>query len=190
MEIEIRRLVTSTDEVRVEGGKPLNQPLRVGVVGAVVTNPLAGTFVEDLSSLRAAAADLLGALLCDRLGVALDGPIEAYGKGALVGLDGEIEHGSVVIHTLEFGDHLRKLAGGSSLVPSAEKRGPAGSTIDLALKHVNDVSIRSHHMTYEFRVPDAPHNGEMVVIVAGATGSRPHARSGSLSTELNKSKTG
>jgi hypothetical protein len=183
MEIHIRRVVTLTDEVRSESGRVVDPPLQVAVAAAVVTNPAAGSFVEDLSPLRAAAAGRLGLLLCERLAAVLDGPIEAYGKAALVGLAGDIEHGSIIIHTLEFGDHLRKLAGGSSLVPSAEKRAPAGSTIDLALKHAEDVTVRSHHMTYEFRVADAPHDDEIIIAVAGATSGRPHARSGSLADE-------
>jgi hypothetical protein len=183
MDIQIRRIVTTLDEIHVEGGRPLVKPLQIGVAAAVVQNPLAGRFVDDLSELRSAAADLLGKTLCERLGHQLDAPIEAFGKGALVGTAGDIEHGSVIIHTLEFGDHLRQLANGRSLLPSAEKRGPAGTTIDLALKHINDITVRSHHLSYEFRVADAPHDDEIVVIVAGATGGRPHARSGSLADE-------
>lgn len=188
MDVEIRRLITSADETLVEGGRHLESPFQVAVAAAVVSNPLAGGFEEDLTPLRRAASDLLGNVLCQRLAAALDAPVEAYGKGALVGLDGEVEHGSVVIHTLEFGDHMRKLAGGSSLVPSAEKRGPPGSTIDLALKHVTDITVRSHHITYDFRVADAPHSSEMLIIAAAATGGRPHARSGSLSEEVGSQK--
>lgn len=188
MDVEIRRLITSTDEILVEGGRHLKRPFQVAVVAAVVSNPLAGRFEEDLTPLRRAASDLLGNVLSQRLAAALDAPAEAYGKGALVGLDGEVEHGSVVIHTLEFGDHMRKLAGGSSLVPSAEKRGPPGTAIDLALKHVNDITVRSHHITYEFRVADAPHASDMVIIAAAATSGRPHARSGSLSDEVGAEK--
>jgi len=184
MDIDIRRIVTAVDEFRIEGKRPLATPLQVGIAAAVVSNPLAGSFVEDLGPLRTAASDPLGKILCERLATLLDAPIEAFGKGALVGLAGEVEHGSVIIHTLAFGDHLRHLAGGKSLLPSAEKRAAAGSTIDLALKHINDASVRSHHLTYEFRVPDAPHDSEMVIIVAGATGGRPHARSGDLADEM------
>lgn len=184
MDIDIRRIVTAVDEFRSEGKRPLTTPLQVGVAAIVVNNPLAGSFVEDLAPLRAAASDLVGKVLSERLGMLLDSPMEAFGKGALVGLAGEIEHGSVIIHTLEFGDHLRRLAGGTSLLPSAEKRAPAGSTIDLALKHINDFKVRSHHLTYEFRIPDAPHDSEMVIIMAGATGGRPHARSGDLADEM------
>jgi hypothetical protein len=151
-----------------------------------VSNPLAGSYVEDLGPLRVAAADLLGKILSEKLSTLLDGPIEAFGKGALVGLGGDIEHGSVLIHTLEFGNHLRNIAGGKSLLPSAEKRGAAGSTIDLALKHVNDTTIRSHHLTYEFRVPDAPHDSELMIMMVAATGGRPHARSGDLASEMDE----
>lgn len=90
----------------------------------------------------------------EALGVTGD-EVEGYGKGALVGLDGEIEHGSAIIHTLTFGNPFRSLCGNAeTLLPSAEKRGAAGSSLDLAIKHKMDAKIRSHHMTFETRIPD------------------------------------
>lgn len=186
MELKIRRVITLTDEMHSEGGKPLVKPYLVAVTAVVITNPLAGSFTEDLVPMRRALADPLGTLLSDRLASLLGAPAEAYGKGALVGTEGEVEHGSVLIHTLAFGDHLRNSFHGSSLVPSSEKRGTAGTTIDLALKHITDVSIRSHHMTYEFRVADAPHPNEIVIAMAASTSERPHARSGDLQDELRE----
>lgn len=182
MELTVRRVVTTVDDTFVEGGVPLERPLRVAVAAAVVSNPLAGQYVDDLGPFRAAGADTIGRLLCERL-EPLVGTVEAYGKAALVGTAGEIEHGSVLIHTLQFGDHLRKLASGTTLLPAAEKRGAAGSPIDIPMKHVTDMTIRSHHMTYEFRIADAPHPDELVIIMAVADGGRPHARSGSLADE-------
>lgn len=187
MEPVIRRVLTLVDILYREGDRPLSTPLRIAVAAAVVQNPLAGRFVEDLAELREGFASPLGDLLATRASEALGTRAEAYGKGALVGINGEIEHGSVIIHTLQFGDHVRKVASGKSLLPSAEKRGPAGTTIDLALKHTQDLAVRSHHQTYEFRFPDAPHPDEIVIIVALSSGGRPHARSGSVEAELTAS---
>jgi hypothetical protein len=184
VEPEIRRLVTVVDEIHREGGRPLTSPLRIALAAAVIHNPLAGRFVEDLGEFRDRFASPLGRLLAQRASEALGTGVEAYGKGALVGINGEIEHGSVIIHTLQFGNHVRGAASGKSLLPSAEKRGPAGSTLDIALKHTQDLAIRSHHQTYEFRIPDAPHPDEIVVVVALASGGRPHARSGSVEADL------
>lgn len=188
IELQVRRVITVVDEVHREGGRALETPLRVAVAAAVVHNPLAGRFVEDLEEFRAALASPLGALLAPRAADALGAPAEAFGKGALVGEAGDVEHGSVLIHTLEFGDHLRSACDAESLLPSAEKRGPAGTPIDLALKHIRDVKVRSHHQTYEFRVPDAPHADEIVILAAVASGGRPHARSGSLTAELSNAQ--
>lgn len=184
MEPEIRRIITVVDEILREGGRPLRTPLRIALAAAVIRNPLAGQVVEDLGEFRDAFAGPLGSLLAGRAAEALDARAEAYGKAALVGVNGEIEHGSVIIHTLQFGNHVRTLAAGKSLLPSAEKRGPAGATIDIALKHTQDLSVRSHHQTYEFRVPDAPLPDEIVIVVALSSGGRPHARSGSVEAEL------
>jgi hypothetical protein len=96
-----------------------------------------------------------------------------------VGEDGEIEHGSAIIHTLRFGNPFRKLANGTALLPSAEKRGACGASLDIAMKHKDDPTIRSHHWTFEVRVPDAPRADEIVVVCAVAGGGRPNARIGS-----------
>lgn len=176
---EIHRIVSMTEEWHLEGGRSPRNPATVGVVGAVITNPFMGEdFIEDLPTAAEPFVSELGTMLAERVGDLLGGHIEAYGKGALVGEGGEIEHGSALIHTLKFGNPLRDVAGGTVLVPSAEKRGPAGSTIDLALKHTTDASVRSHHWTVEFRVADAPHADQILVLCAGVTAGRPQARIG------------
>jgi hypothetical protein len=169
--IKLRKIVTVVEEIRSEGGREVHPPARVAVVAAVIENPWAGQgFVEDLSAGINATASDLGALL-------------AYGKAAIVGLDGEIEHGSGLIHTLQFGDHFRKAANAATLLPAVEKRGPAGVLFDIPLKHITDATIRSHHQTVEVRIADAPHPDEIVVALAAAAQGRPQQRLAPLSTE-------
>jgi Amino acid synthesis len=180
----IRKIVTIVEEIHQDGGQPVVPPLRIAAVGAVVANPLAGRFVEDLAPLIDLYCERLGALLGEQALRALDGEGEAFGKGALVGLDGEVEHGSAILHNLRFGNPVRDAVGGTSLLPSAEKAGAPGATLDLALKHKIDHHIRSHHLTFEVRVPDAPRPGELVIWVAFATGGRPQARLAEFGSEL------
>ena len=100
-----------------------------------------------------------------------------------VGLDGEIEHGSALIHTLKFGDHFRKAADATTLLPAVEKRAGAGTVFDVPLKHITDATIRSHHQSIEVRIADAPHADEIVVGLAAAGQGRPQARLAPLSSE-------
>jgi hypothetical protein len=180
----IRKVVTFVEDVHLEGGKAVEPPTRMVAAGAVVANPLAGRFVEDLAPLIDAYCEELGALLTARALELLGGAAEGMGKGALVGLDGDVEHGSAIIHNLRFGNHVRDAVGGTALLPAAEKRGAAGATLDIAIKHVDDHTVRSHHQTLEVRIGDAPRADEIVVWVALASSGRPHARLGAFGTEL------
>lgn len=182
--MDIRKIVTITDEVHHEGGRPVEPVARVAVVAAVIANPWAGEgFVDDLAPGIDAHASDLGALLAPQVLDALGAPAEAYGKAAIIGLDGEVEHGSALIHTLKFGDHFRKAASATTLLPAVEKRGPAGIVFDIPLKHITDAKIRSHHQSFEVRIPDAPHPGEIVIALAAAAQGRPQQRLADLSTE-------
>lgn len=174
----VRKTAAYLEEITHEGGQPQDPPVRLAAAMAVVRNPYAGTYVDDLHVLIDDFAPALGRLLSARVVQLLDNEIEAYGKGALVGENGEIEHGSAIIHTLKFGDPFRRAAGAAALLPSAEKRGACGAALDLALKHKADHSIRTHHWTFEIRVPDAPRADEILVACAGASGGRPNARIG------------
>lgn len=174
----VRKTAVYIEEIAYEGGRRQDPPVRLAAAMAVVRNPYAGEYVEDLDVLINDFAPTLGQMLGDRVVELLDGQIEAYGKGALVGERGEIEHGSAIIHTLRFGNPFRDAAGGAALLPSAEKRGACGATLDLALKHKKDPSIRTHHWTFEIRIPDAPSATEIVVACAGASAGRPNARIG------------
>ncbi len=179
-----RKIITIVEETLREGGQAVDPEARVAIVAVVIPNPWAGQgFVADLSEGIAATASAVGALLAPLVTAALDAPVEAYGKAAIVGLDGEIEHGSALIHTLQFGDHFRKAAAATTLLPAVEKRAAAGTTFDIPLKHITDATIRSHHQSVEVRIPDAPHPGEIVIALAAASRGRPQQRLAPLSTE-------
>jgi hypothetical protein len=182
--MNVRKIVTVVEEIHSEGGREVSPAARVAVVAAVIRNPWAGEgFVEDLAPGIDAHASDLGKLLAPRVIEALDAPVAAYGKGAVVGLDGEVEHGSALIHTLKFGDHFRQAAQATTLLPAVEKRGPAGVVFDIPLKHITDATIRSHHQSVEVRLADAPHADEIVIALAAAAQGRPQQRLAPLSTE-------
>ncbi len=182
--MNIRKIVTLVDEVLTEGGRPVDPPARTVVVVAVIENPWAGQgFVEDLAPGIDATASDLGKLLAPRVVETLGVPVEAYGKAAIVGLDGEIEHGSALIHTLKFGDHFRRAAEATTLLPAVEKRAGAGTVFDVPLKHITDATIRSHHQSVEVRIADAPHPDEIIIGLVGAGQGRPQARLAPLSSE-------
>src|SRR6476620_6393789 len=175
--MKLRKIVTIVEEIRTEGGREVSPPAPVAVVAAVIENPWAGQgFVEDLAPGIDATASDVGALLTPLVLEALEAPAEAYGKAAIVGLDGEIEYGSALIHTLKFGDHFRKAAQATTLLPAVEKRAAAGTVFDIPLKHITDATIRSHHQTIEVRVPDGPRADEIVIGLAAAAQGRPQAR--------------
>jgi hypothetical protein len=175
--MNVRKITTLVEEILSEGGRAVEPAARVAIVAAVIDNPWAGQgFVEDLSAGIDAVASDLGALLAPRVMGALDAPLEAYGKAAIVGLNGEIEHGSALIHTLKFGDHFRNAANATTLLPAVEKRAAAGAVFDIPLKHFTDATIRSHHQSVEVRVADSPHPDEILIALAGAAQGRPHQR--------------
>ena len=180
MQPEIRKFVTYDEEVLIEGFRPAITPWRLLAVAAVVRNPWAGRYVEDLKPAIMAYGPVLGAALTERM-IALAGSgeaIEAYGKAAVVGLDGEVEHASGLIHTLRFGNHFREAVGAKSYLAFTNTRGPANAPILVPLMDKNDAGRRSHYLTIQFAIPDAPRADEIVVVLGGATGGRPHHRIG------------
>jgi hypothetical protein len=182
--MNIRKIVTHVEEIHSEGGRPVSPAARVAIVAAVIDNPWAGQgFVQDLGPGIDATASDLGSLLAPEVLRALGATAQAYGKAAIVGLDGEVEHGSALIHTLKFGDHFRRAANATTLLPAVEKRGAVGTVFDIPLKHITDATIRSHHQTVEARISDAPHPAEIVVALAAASQGRPQQRLADLSTE-------
>ena len=180
----LRKVVTVVEDVHEEGGRAVDPPVRIAAAGAVIVNPFAGRYVDDLEPLIDQYCEPLGTMLTERALELLGGEVEGYGKGALVGLDGEIEHGSAIIHNLRFGNRVREPVDGTSLLPAAEKRGAAGAPIDVAIKHKHDHSVRSHHQTFEVRIPDAPRADEIVIWVALATSGRPQSRLREFGSEL------
>ena len=186
MQPEIRKLVTFDEETLIEGFRAAATPWRMFAVAAVVKNPWAGRFVEDLKPEIQAYGPVLGALLTDRI-IALAGggdAIEAYGKAAVVGLDGEVEHASGLIHTLRFGNHFREAVGAKSYLSFTNTRGPANAPIMVPLMDKNDAGRRSHYLTLQFAIPDAPRADEIVVVLGGATSGRPHHRIGDRYQDL------
>jgi hypothetical protein len=180
----LRKVVTVVEDIHEEGGRTVEPPVRIAAAGAVIANPFSGRYVEDLQPLIDTYCEPLGTLLTERALELLGAEVEGYGKGALVGVDGEIEHGSAIIHNLRFGNKVREPVDGTSLLPAAEKRGAPGAPIDVAIKHKTDHSVRSHHQTFEVRIPDAPRADEIVIWVALASSGRPHSRLGAFGSEL------
>jgi hypothetical protein len=170
----------------IEGFKPAATPWRMFAVAAVVKNPWAGRFVQDLKPEIQAYGPVLGELLTARmLDLAGSGAaIEAYGKAAVVGLDGEIEHASGLIHTLRFGNHYRSAVEAKSYLAFTNTRGTANAPIMVPLMDKNDAGRRSHYLTIQFAIPDAPRNDEIVVALGGATSGRPHHRIGDRYQDL------
>lgn len=186
---ELRKIVTYDEDILSDGGRPATPPLRMIGVAAVVTNPWAGRgFVEDLQPEIRRMAPILGKLLTDRL-IALAGSgdaIEAYGKAALCGTSCELEHGSALIHTLRFGNFYREAVGARTYLGFTNSRGPANAQIQIPLMDKNDGGRRSHYLTVQFSVPDAPGHDELVVALGAATGGRPHHRIGDRYTDLRE----
>jgi hypothetical protein len=179
-EVAVRKLVLSVEEVRHDNGPPLATPLLRGSAAAVLKNPYAGRYVADIVPMMEALKPL-GREMAARLVAALGGAgrIEAYGKGALVGLAGELEHGA--LWHVPGGYGMRDLLEGShAIVPSTTKIGPAGSTIDIPIHHRVAAYVRSHFDSLEVRIADSPRPDELMLVIAMTTGPRPHARVGGL----------
>lgn len=182
----IRRFVTVVEEVVAEPGAGANEPVRRAAAAAVIANPWAGRGrVDDLGPEVERIAPGVAAELTARLAEALGGAdaIEAFGKAAIVGLDGEVEHGAALIHTPWFGDIVRQALDGTSIIVFSDTRGPAGTSLVVPVWHKTAAATRSHYQTVEVRVPDAPRPGEVVLVCAAATGGRPHARIGDRTTD-------
>ncbi|GAA2060489.1 amino acid synthesis family protein [Streptomyces carpaticus] len=184
--IGLRKLVLYRDVVVTEAGHPPARPARRASVAAVIANPwLHSGPSADLSEAQARIAPVLAGLLTDRLIAAL-GPveeIEAFGKAAVVGTGGEIEHAGALIHTPYFGNLVREFLAGTSIICFADTRAEAGETLTVPLWHKTHAATRSHYQTISARVPDAPRADEIVVIAAASTGPRPHPRIGDRTTD-------
>jgi hypothetical protein len=178
MSLEIRKLLTVTEEIRTEGGRSDGRPLRKVAAAAVISNPYAGRpFSQDLDELIQPSGEL-GELLGDLAAAALGEPAESYGKAALVGAAGEQEH-AVAIKTSVMGDAFRAAIGGATAwLPSVSKRCAPGTPVDVPLCFKDEVWVRSHYDAITVMVPDAPLDDELVLIVALASRGRLNARLG------------
>lgn len=192
MPADIRKLIVSVDETCIEMGRRIEPPTRRALAIAVVANPCAGRYVEQLDELVAIGEELgalLGARCVEALGIE-PGRTESYGKAAIVGEKGELEHAAAILHP-KLGAPLRKAVGsGAALVPSAKKVGGPGTAIDVPLGHKDAAFVRSHFDAIEARVPDAPRAGEIVVAVAVTDSGRPLARVGGLQKHEIEGKDG
>ncbi|GAB7531303.1 amino acid synthesis family protein [Pseudomonas sp. 3A(2025)] len=181
MAFQIRKIVTYKEQILIEGGKPAETPLNMVAVAAIITNPWHGRdFVEDLKPEIREHCSALGQLIVEQLSEAIGGAarIQAYGKAAVVGEEGDIEHASAVIHTLRFGNHFREAVDAKSYLVFTNKRGGAGTSIQVPMMHKDDEGMRSHYLTMELRIDDAPRRNEIVIVLGAADGGRPHARIG------------
>lgn len=201
--IDIRRVFTQVEDIHHEGGPRAAVPLRRGAIAAVLTNPYAGRYEADILPMME-ALNPVGLDMARRLLAAMDVPaerIQGYGKGAIIGAAGELEHGA--LWHVPGGYAMRELLGwkgdaaaykrgeGSSgqsgnalsIVPSTKKVGGPGATLDVPLTHINASYVRSHFDAMEVRVPGAPRPDEMVVVLAMSCGARVHARVGGLAAD-------
>ena len=184
---ELRKIVTFDEDIYREGGKEADPILRIVGVAAVLTNPWKGKgFVKDLQPEIKRIAPVTGKALTDRL-ISLIGSgekIEAYGKAAIAGTNCEIEHASAIIHTLQFGNFYREAVGAKSYLGFTNTRGPANTQIQIPLMDKHDTGRRSHYLTVQFSIYDAPAVDEIVCALGAATSGRPHHRIGDRYSDL------
>jgi hypothetical protein len=183
----IRKVVQYTEDVYIEGQPAM--PVRMAGVAAVLPNPWAGKgFVEnlrpDILAVAPAVAEVLVPALLDLCGGG--DRIEAYGKAALVGVNGEIEHASAIIHTLRFGNVFRSAVGGTAYLSFTNSRSGAGATLSIPMMHKIDEGLRSHYLTLNFNITDAPGPDELVVAIGASTGGRLHPRIGNRYIDLEE----
>jgi len=179
-DLEIRRIYAVSDDIVREGSRAVGRPVQRVAVAAVIANPYAGQYVDDLELLIGFGEEL-GDLLTRRALALLQGnAAESFGKAAIVGLGGELEHAAALLHP-KFGAPMRAaLGGGAAIIPSAKKMGGPGDAVDVPLHYKDAAFVRSHFDAIEVRVPAAPREDEIVVIAALSHGGRPFARVGGL----------
>lgn len=185
-DIGVRKLVVYRELVVTEAGARPARPARQASVAAVIANPWVGTGPgRDLSVEVERIAPSLAKLLTSKLIETLGGAdaVEAFGKAAVVGTAGEIEHGGALIHTPYFGNLVREFLGGESIICFADARAEAGEALVVPLWHKTQAATRSHYQTVSTRISDGPRPNELVIVAAGSTGPRPHPRIGDRKTD-------
>lgn len=189
MHPDIRKTFVATETTWVDGGRAAAEPLVMIAAAAVVRNPWAGEgFVEDLAPKIREMGPVLGELLTSMIikEAGSGERVQAFGKSAVVGLNGELEHASALIHTLHFGNHYRSAVGGKSYLAFNNTRGPAASPILIPMMGKNDEGSREHYLTFQFNISDAPFSDEIVVALGAALGGRPHHRIGNRYLDLKE----
>lgn len=189
---KIRKIVTFVEETRSEMGKNVDPPTRKAAAVAVIENPFAGKYVEDLTELTLIGEEL-GELLTERAvgALGIQGPsAESYGKAAAVGENGELEHAAAILHP-KMGTPVRRVLGkGAALIPSSKKRGGLGVALEIPLGHKDAAFVRSHFDGMEVRINDAPRANEIMVAIAVTDSGRPLARVGGLTKDQIKGEDG
>jgi hypothetical protein len=189
---KVRKIVTFVEETHSEMDRTVAPPTRRAAAAAVIENPFAGRYVEDLSMLMS-IGEQLGELLAGRAVAALGisgNNVESYGKAAAVGENGELEHAAAILHP-KLGTPVRRTLGkGAALIPSSKKRGGMGVAIDIPLGHKDAAFVRSHFDGMEIRIADAPRANEIVVAIAVTDSGRPLARVGGLTKDQIKGDDG
>lgn len=192
MAVKIRKLIVQVDEIRSEMGRPVDPPTRKALAMAVIDNPCAGRYAESLDELIAIGEELgglLGSRAVEALGIPPD-QAQSYGKAAIVGEGGELEHAAAILHP-KLGAPLRQaVSKGAALVPSSKKIGGIGTAIDVPLGHKDAAFVRSHFDAMEARVADAPRANEIVVAVVVTDSGRPLPRVGGLQSHEIKGEDG
>lgn len=190
--MEIRKIVTLVEETRLEGGRAVEPHTRRAAAVAVIKNPFAGRYVEDLTELMD-VGDELGALLgkkaVEALGIQPE-QAEGYGKGAIVGTQGELEHAAAILHP-KLGTPFRAaVGGGKAIIPSAKKMGTPGTELDVPTHYKDAAFVRTHFDAMPVRVQDAPKGDEIVVALVVTASGRPLPRIGGLTKEEAKKEDG
>ena len=189
---EIRKIIVVVDEIHSEQGQPINPPTRRAAAIAIIANPFAGKFesnLDELINIGEELGGLLGGRAVAALGIA-PSQVESYGKAAMVGENGELEHAAAILHP-KLGKPLRlAVEKGAALVPSSKKRGGMGTPLDIPLGHKDAAFVRSHFDGMEVQVNDAPRANEILVAVAVTDSGRPLARVGGLQKHEIKGEDG
>ncbi|MBN9219830.1 MAG: amino acid synthesis family protein [Mesorhizobium sp.] len=189
--VVVRKFLVQVEEIFHEGGPPAARPPKRGAIVAVIANPFAGRYVEEITGFMEDLKPLgleMARRLIDAMGEGA-AAIEGYGKGAIVGAAGELEHGALWHNP--GGYAMRELLGNAkAIVPSTKKVGGPGTRIDIPITHINASYVRSHFDAIEIGVNDAPRSDEMAVILAMTTGARIHARVGGLAAADIKGEDG
>jgi Amino acid synthesis len=192
MKTKIRKIAVFVEEISTEMGRTIDPPTRRAAAVAVIENPFAGQYVEDLAELMTIGEEL-GEFLTERAVAALGivGPsVQSYGKAAAVGENGELEHAAAILHP-KLGTPVRRVLGkGAALIPSSKKRGGLGVVLDIPLGHKDAAFVRSHFDGMEVRISDAPRANEIMVAIAVTDSGRPLARVGGLTQDQIKGDDG